>query len=224
MSAEALNGKCHYAIHKSEIPVAGVEETLEVESPFPKTKVLWHDDYYYCTPDGKRVMALAQGSVVQPEILTPYLYQESATAARVTSIAWVDSGGPCYINLKGLQPNLQSSTAEVEAHLRWEIFNRRGNFNDIAGKEVYSQADQEVSTFARLCEIHPELKYDLNAPFWRPLLVISTGNLIVTRDTWPVDKGNCSVEQSVVTVRRQPYTLHRLDEYVEHSILPPPIA
>lgn len=168
-------------------------------------------------------LSLLRISTTQPELLAQLdIPTYSATACRTISMPMIDCGGNYYLNLKGVYPILNSDTPEVKDHFRWEIYSRRPkHFNGIAGKEISSQSNHEVSAFDHLCKIHPWLNFDLNAPFWRPLAVAAASGLIATEDNWPEDKGDVSVDQAVVTMRRFPFTPNRLDEYVEHQMIPP---
>jgi hypothetical protein len=83
-----------------------------------------------------------------------------------------------------------------------------------SGREIISQADQDVTTFQQVISGNPEVAHDLNAPFWRPIGVVAGNGFIPTLGDPYSDKRKFGIDQSAVSIRRLPYTKHRLDEYV----------
>lgn len=177
---------------------------------------IWTDSFYFRGPDGQRLLSSLNAIVLEPEILfsSESMYATTPTGIRTFNIKVRDFGGEGHLNIKGRGSFLQGIESETRDFLFWQINRRRiQTFNDIVGKEVISQVDPEMSVFFHLLNNFPEIYFDVNAPIARPIAIFDRSGVIPTLES----NEQITLEKAVIFVRRFPFTVNRLDEFVNFS-------
>ncbi len=208
-----------------EIPTSHPIELLEHDiaslERVQRGDLYWKNPDYANTRTGKKAIELGIALTLHPEYVDRLIHvEQGSTAARVLYIPWHDKGGDCYIGVKGVRFEANYENPEVRTHYKWEANDRRSGYNDIAGREILDQAYPEVISWRRLLRKNPYLVIDVQAPLWQPVSVIHTGEVVITQEVDDQGHQRFIPDYGVVTQRRFPYTYNRIDEFVEHTLLP----
>lgn len=178
--------------------------------------VLWFDHRYIPLQKGIEAMVLLHGLSTRPEKFARLdITHHSLTSARAVNIEWEDWGGPCFLNFKGPYSVKWVGHEEGNEYLTYEVERRYGSESNEAGKLTSKNARAEVVMFFSLLEKNPDLFWEINAPVWRPLAVVTDrgGEYEIRRDARE-EVAEITYYKTVKLLRRLPFTAKRLDEYV----------